>query len=305
VATGTHGSGDRNGSLSAAVRALELVGADGELRRVERGEPDFAGSVVALGCLGIVTRVTLDAEPAFELRQDVFTDIPWQDLQTDFDNLTGNAYSVSVFTDWLGDRVRQVWVKSRADQPPAERLLGRPPAGETLHMLRGGALEAVTEQGGVPGPWHERLPHFRTAFTPSRGEELQSEYLLPRACLADAVDGLRTLGDRLTGVLQGSEIRTVAADELWLSGAYGADVAGVHFTWVRDPAGVYAVLPLVEEVLLPMGGRPHWGKCFVAAGGTVTGLYPRMADFAGLRDRMDPGRKFLNDYVSRVLGLSG
>jgi xylitol oxidase len=298
VATGTHGSGDRTGSLAAGVRAVELIGPDGTLRTVRRGEPDFAGSVVALGALGVVTRVTLDTEPSYSVRQAVYRDLPWSLVDTDFDALSGAAYSVSLFVDWAGDRIAQVWLKSRTDLPGD--LFGVPAADEPVHMLAGAPTEAVTGQQGVPGPWHERLPHFKLAFTPSRGEELQSEYLLPRTAVHEAFAALAPLGPRIAEVLQISEIRTVAADDLWLSPAYGTDVVGVHFTWVKDVDRVFALLPDIEAALLPLGARPHWGKCFVTT--DVAGSYPRMADFRALRDRVDPTGTFGNAMVDALLG---
>ncbi|MEV4621532.1 FAD-binding protein [Asanoa sp. NPDC049573] len=298
VATGTHGSGDRTGSLAAGVRAVEVIGPDGTLRTVRRGEPDFAGSVVALGALGVVTRVTLDAEPSYVVRQAVYRDLPWSLVDTDFDALTGAAYSVSLFVDWAGDRIAQVWLKSRADLP--DELFGVRAADEPVHMLAGAPTAAVTGQQGVPGPWHERLPHFRLAFTPSRGEELQSEYLVPRAAVHEAFAALRPLGPRIAPVLQISEIRTVAADDLWLSPAYGTDVVGVHFTWVKDTERVFALLPDIEAALLPLGARPHWGKCFATT--DVAASYPRMADFRALRARVDPAGKFGNALVDALVG---
>ncbi|WP_374970358.1 D-arabinono-1,4-lactone oxidase [Terrabacter sp. BE26] len=300
LATGTHGSGVANGSLATAVAALEIVGANGELRTVRRGDPDFHASVVSLGALGVVTSVTLDIEPAYDVRQAVYTGLRWDTVGGDLDALLSSAYSVSLFTRW-GDEVEQVWLKSRADAVPGH-LFGAPPAATTMHMLEGGDPEAVTPQLGVAGPWLDRLPHFRMGFTPSRGVELQSEYLFPRSHVGEAVDRLRRLRELLAPVLQASELRTVAADEHWLSSAYGQDVVGVHFTWVRDAQRVYAVLPVLEDALLPLGARPHWGKCFVAEAGRLEPLYPRMADFRALRDRVDPDRVFDNAFLRRVIG---
>ena len=304
VATGTHGSGDRTGSLAAAVRGIEYVGADGELHSVERGEPDFAGHVVAVGALGVTTHLTLDVEPAYDVRQDLYTDLPWDTALADLDAVTGSAASVSLFTRWTNGRVDQAWLKSRDTTPPPD-LLGAAPATTTLHMLAGADVAAVTRQGGVPGPWHRRLPHFRLDFTPSRGEELQSEYLLPRARAADAVDALRGLAPSFVDLLQVSEVRTVAADDLWLSGAYAGDAVALHFTWVRDRPGVYAALPAIEAALLPLGARPHWGKCFLATADQVAPAYPRLADFRALAERLDPERKLRNEFLARHLGLAG
>ncbi|MEP9362933.1 FAD-binding protein [Nocardioides sp. CN2-186] len=302
VATGTHGSGDRTGSLAAAVSGLEHVGPEGELHRLVRGEADFDGSVVALGALGVVTHVTLDVEPTYDVRQDLFTDLSWDVAAEHFDELTSSAYSVSLFTDWVSGRVGQVWLKSRGTTPPAD-LWGAPASTGTLHMLAGADLAAVTEQGGVSGPWHQRLPHFRMEFTPSRGEELQTEYLVPRSRALEAIDLLRGLAPTFADLLQVSEVRTIAADDLWLSGAYGADVVGLHFTWVRDVPGVYAVLPAIEAALLPLGARPHWGKCFAAGVDALQPLFPRFDDFRDLVGRVDPDGKFQNAFLARCLGL--
>lgn len=303
IATGTHGSGDRTGSLASAVVGLELVAADGSLRRLDRDDPDFAGSVVALGALGVATSVTLDLEPAYDVRQDLYVDLPWETALEHLDELTGAAYSVSLFTDWVSGSVQQVWLKSRGEvEPPAP--LGARPATATLHMLAGADVEAVTGQLGVPGPWQRRLPHFRMEFTPSRGEELQTEYLLPREHAVAAIEAVRGLAPRLSPLLQVSEVRTIAADDLWLSGAQGRDTLALHFTWVRDVPGVYAVLPSLEAVLLPLGGRPHWGKCFAATAADLRPLYPRFDDFRDLATRLDPSGRFRNTFLARCLDLA-
>ena len=302
VATGTHGSGDRTGSLAAAVAAVVYVGADGALRSVSRGDADFDGQVVALGALGVATQVTLDIEPSYDVRQDLWTGLPWEAAVEHFDEITSSAYSVSLFTDWTGDRIGQVWLKSRAAEPLPE-LWGATAATGTLHMLAGADVEAVTRQGGVAGPWNRRLPHFRMEFTPSRGEELQSEYLVPRTQAATAIERVRALAPRFVHLLQVTEIRTVAADPLWLSGAYGADAVGLHFTWLRDVEGVYGVLPAIEDALLPLGARPHWGKCFVATADRLRPAYPRFEDFRALATRLDPGAKFRNAWLTRHLDL--
>lgn len=301
IATGTHGSGDREGSLAAAVNAVELIGADGELRRWAKGEPDFDGVVVSLGALGVMATVSLDVEPAYEMRVDCLVDLPWEVLADDFDAVTSAATSVSLFTDWQAPAIGQAWLKSREGtevRPPAGAL----PAASVLHMLPGGDAAAVTEQGGVAGPWFERLPHFRMSHTPSRGEELQSEYFVPRSRAVEAVEAMRSLGPTFAGLLQVSEIRTIAADDLWLSGAQGRDTVGLHFTWVRDEAAVREVLVGVERALTPLGARPHWGKVFLTDHACLSEAYPRLGDFATLRDQLDPHRKFGNAFLRRVLG---
>jgi xylitol oxidase len=300
IATGTHGSGRQVGSLASMVRALDIVGADGEIRRVGRGDPDFDASVVNLGALGVVTRVTLDVVPTFDMRQEVWLEMPWDTVTADLDSLMGRGYSVSLFTTWTGPTVSQLWVKGLADvQPPDLQPARR--ARSTVHMIPGMSRSAVTTQLGLVGPWHHRLPHFRPSFTPSSGAELQSEYLLPVAHAAEAIEALRARAEVFAPLLQVSEIRTVAGDGLWLSPAFEADVVALHFTWQPSWPGVHTVLPEIERLLLPLGARPHWGKCFTATRSDLAVAYPRLHEFGLLRDRMDPTRKFDNEFLGRIL----
>ena len=310
VATATHGSGDRSRNLAAAVAGLDLVTADGSLLHLARGDADFPGAVVGLGALGVVVRVTLDVEPAYDVAQEVHTDLPWDAVAEHLDEVTGSADSVSLFTDWTGPAVRQVWRKTRvpAGSVPAPRtdLFGARPATGPLHPLPGIDPVSCTPQLGVPGPWHERLPHFRLEFTPSAGDELQSEYLVPRAHAVEAIGALRALGPVVAPLLQVAEIRTVAADDLWLSTASGGDRVGLHFTWLPRQPEVEAVLPRIEAALAPFGARPHWGKLFAslgAPGSDPRALYPRLDDFRALAARLDPEGTFRNAFVDRhVLG---
>ena len=301
VSTGTHGSGDGTRSLAAAVRAVEVVGPDGVVREVLRGEPDFDGSVVALGALGVVTRLELDVEPTYDVSQEVRTGLAWTVLEDRFDAITGAAYSVSLFTHY-GEAVDQVWLKRRTATPePAAEVFGTLAARRTMHMLRGGSEQAVTAQGGVAGAWLDRLPHFRMAFTPSNGAELQSEYFVPREHALEAIARLRRMSGRFEPLLEVAEIRTIAADDLWLSGAHRRDAVGLHFTWVRDEPAVRRVVREIEEVLVPLGARPHWGKVFEMDAAALAEAFPRLRDFRVLRDRVDPDRVFGNAFLDRVL----
>lgn len=307
VATATHGSGSRNGNLATAVAALELVTAGGELLRVDRTSTDFEGMVVSLGALGIFTRITLDIEPAYEVRQDVFTGVPWSSVEENFDEITSAAYSVSIFSSLAGPDASQVWLKSRmdADLPYAgqERFFGGTAAAEPLHPLPGMSAVNCSQQMGVPGPWSDRLSHFRLAFTPSNGDELQSEYLMTRSSAVDAIRILRGMSDEIAPLLQVCEIRTMAGDDLWLSTNYGPDSVGFHFTWKPRQVEVEALLARMEDALAPLRPRAHWGKLFTLERPQLQELYPRFNDFRDLARRMDPQGKFVNPYLKRkVLG---
>jgi xylitol oxidase len=310
-ATGTHGSGVGNGCLATAVRALQMVGADGDLITLARGDDDFPAAVVALGALGVVTRLTLDTVPSFDVRQQVYEGIGFDQLAAHFDEIVSAAYSVSLFTTWREPVIQQAWLKRRADDPRLPGTLGSdevPPVwmGGTLadgprHPVPGMPAGNCTDQLGVAGPWHQRLPHFRLDFTPSAGEELQTEYLVPRSAARDALSALEALAALLAPVVQISEFRTVARDDLWLSPAYEQDCAAFHFTWIKDEAAVAPAVAAVEEALAPLGARPHWGKVFGMSGGAVRGRYPRADDFRQLMRRYDPAGKFRNDFLDVYL----
>ncbi len=304
VATATHGSGDAGGNLATAVAGLELVTSAGEIVSARRGDPDFDGLVVGLGALGAVTRVTLDVEPAYEMRVRVFEGMRWEALLERFDEIMASGDSVSVFTRW-GEAVDQVWVKSRVagDEDVREDLFGAPAATVDRHPILGLDPAVSTPQLGRPGPWCDRLPHFRMGFTPSSGEEIQSEYLLPRRHAVAAIEALRALAGTLRPLVQACEIRTVAADRLWMSPQYGRDTAGIHFTWHRDQAAVERALVDVEAALAPLAARPHWGKLFLAGAAAIGPLYERLPDFARLAGRLDPRGAFRNEWLEdHVLG---
>jgi alditol oxidase len=307
IATATHGSGDRNGNLATAVRAFELVTANGALRRCSRATDGdaFDGMVVSLGALGVVTSLTLAIEPAYQMRQTVYENLPVAQRDSAFDAIMSSAYSVSLFTTWNGASVDQVWVKQR-EADPTVHVLGLAEAlGATrrLHPLAGVSAEACTEQLGIPGPWHERLPHFRLDHTPSGGDELQTEYFVPRSHAVDALRALNALGDQIRPALFVSEIRTVARDDLWLSPSYECDSVGLHFTWKNDWPRVRALLPVIERALAPFDPRPHWGKLFTMPPSVIAARYPRFDAFRHLRAALDPDRKFVNAFVADLLHL--
>ena len=306
VATGTHGSGVGNGSLATAVRAIEFVDGTGDVVSLHRGEPDFAGAVVALGALGVVTRVELDVEPSFEVAQTVYRDLPLAGVLESFDEVTSLGYSVSLFTTSADpDTIDQLWLKRRPDTDAAApaRVLGALPSPVPMHPIAGVDPRFCTPQHDEPGPWFDRLPHFRLEFTPSAGDELQTEYLVPRATAIDALRAMRELAPHIRHLVQVTEIRRIAADDLWLSGASGTDAVAIHVTWVADQPAVERVLPLIEERLLPLGARPHWGKLFAADAAAIAPLYPRLDDFRALARRHDPRGVFLNDFLRAKLGL--
>ncbi|MBT2210904.1 MULTISPECIES: FAD-binding protein [Actinomadura] len=299
-ATATHGSGNALRVLASSVSALQLVGPGGDLVELSRdADPGvFPGAVVALGALGVVTRITLDVEPEFEVAQRVLLAVPLDEVAARFEEVSGAAYSVSVFTDWR-DPDASVWLKHRADRP-GSGWEGGLAADAPVHMVPGMPTESCTGQLGLAGPWHERLPHFRPGVVPGAGEELQSEYFLPREAAASAFAALRGLADLLGPVLHIAEVRTVRADGMWLSPAFGRDSVTLHFTWVRDAAAVAPVLAAVEDRLVPLGARPHWGKLTAMTGKEIAALYPRADRFAALLRDRDPDGTFRNPFLDEL-----
>lgn len=305
ICTATHGSGDHIGNLATTVSGLEIVTSDGGVVKAARGDPEFDGLVVGLGALGAVVRITLDVEPAYEVRQRVFEGLRWQSLFEHFDEIFASGYSVSTFSRW-GEAIDQVWVKTRVGSEPedvASELFGAVAATEDKHPIIGLDPVHATHQLGVAGPWSERLPHFRLGFIPSSGAELQSEYLVARHHAVEAIEAVLRLGPTVGPLTQVSEIRTVAADRLWMSPQYRRDAVGIHFTWKPQQEDVERALVDVERALAPFEARPHWGKLFLMGADSIGRLYERRDDFVALLERLDPRGAFRNEWLERrVIG---
>ncbi len=308
VVTATHGSGSSIGNLATAVAAMDIVTAIGDVATLSRDADAeiFNGAVVNLGAIGAIVSLTLDIERSYQVSQNVYTGLSLEVLANEFEAIFAAGTSVSVFTDWCGDLAQAVWVKDRLREPrttafPGAELFGAPMASQPMHPLPGGPAENCTEQMGVAGPWHERLPHFRLDFTPSKGEEIQAEFFMPREEARGAVAVKRQHGERLAPMLLASEVRTVAADSLWLSPSRGQPYFGIHFTFRRNWEALQAVLPQLEADLGRLGAVPHWAKVTTMAPGVIAARMPRLADFRELVKAYDPAGKFRNDLVDRIV----
>jgi xylitol oxidase len=302
--TATHGSGEKNGNLATAVSAVEIVTASGDvlkLSRVRDGET-FNGAVVGLGALGVVTSITLNVQPSYMMRQYVYENLPFSALQDHFDAIESSACSVSLFTDWQKQRINEVWIKSRVE-PGVEfhatpEFFGAKLATKNMHPISDLSAENCTEQMGVLGPWYERLPHFRMGFTPSAGKELQTEYFVPRQHAVEAILAVERLRDQVSPALLITEIRAVAADNLWMSPCYRQHSVTIHFTWKPDWPAVSKLLPIIERELAPFNAKPHWAKLFTTSPQTLRTLYKKMPDFIALATKYDPQGKFRNDFLN-------
>jgi xylitol oxidase len=300
-ATATHGSGDGNGNLATAVTVIELITANGEVV-VLSGE-EVQATAVHLGAVGIITKLTLHIMPTFDVKQNVYEQLPFAQLENHFDTIFSSAYSVSLFTDWRSNTINQLWLKQRvADNTTfAPEALGMMPASQRLHPIVSISAEPCTEQMGIPGPWYERLPHFRMAFTPSSGEELQSEYYVPHQHAFAALTAVNQIRQHIAPLLMISEIRTIAADNLWLSPCYQQACVAIHFTWQPNWPAVRQVLPLIEAQLAPFSARPHWGKLFTMPPAQVQSRYKKLPDFQQLLQHYDAQGKFRNAFLERLI----
>jgi len=306
-ATATHGSGVKNGNLSSAVTGMEIITARGEVKQLtkEKDGEEFLAAVVNLGGLGVVTRVTLHIQPTFLVRQNVFENLSLSQLEHNFDAIMGAGYSVSLFTDWANKNVSEVWVKSRVapgeHYTPKPEFYGAKAATKNVHPII--ALDAIncTDQMGVPGPWHERLPHFKMGFTPSSGKELQSEFFIPFNHAVEAIEAVAKLGKQIGPHLFITEIRTIAADDLWMSPAHNQKSVAIHFTWKQETEAVLKLLPQIERELSPFKARPHWGKIFTIPAKTLAARYEKMDAFKAVVAEYDPHGKFRNQFLSNEL----
>ncbi|MDR8392913.1 FAD-binding protein [Aliifodinibius sp. S!AR15-10] len=306
-ATATHGSGVDNGNLATAISGMEIITANGELQNLSKeidGE-QFNGSVVGLGGVGAVTKVTLDIEPTYNVEQYVYRDLPVNHLEDHFDEIMSSAYSVSLFTDFKNNSINQVWIKNRLDDDrnfkADETLFDARLADRHMHPIADISAENCTRQMGMPGPWHERLPHFRMNFTPSSGDELQSEFFVPHEHAYEAISEIYKMSDQVAPHLLISEIRTIDADDLWMSPCYNQPSVTLHFTWKPDWESVRKVLPDIEKRLAPYNVRPHWGKLFTLSPDVLQSRYEKLSDFKALLSEYDPEGKFRNDFLQEHL----
>jgi len=304
ITTATHGSGVKNGNLATAVAGLEIVNSDGNLVKLSRVDGEkFYAAVVGLGAIGVITKVTLNIQPAFMMRQYVYTKLPLSQLKKHLDEIVSSAYSVSLFTDWQNESINEVWIKSRVDDKANSEakkdFFGAAPATKNLHPIIELSAENCTEQMGVPGAWYERLPHFKMGFTPSSGKELQAEYFVPRHNAMDAILAIQRLGKQIGPHLFISEIRTIHEDNLWMSPCYKQPSVTIHFTWKQEWEAVSKLLPVIERELAPFNPKPHMGKLFTMSPVKLASHYKKINDFKKMVAQYDPHGKFRNEFLEK------
>lgn len=303
VATATHGSGIKNGNLSTAVLGIEFINAAGELVNLtKKNDGDkFNGAVVALGAFGVVTKLTLELQPTFNMKQVVYRNLAMSELEKNFNEIMGSGYSVSLFTDWKNKNINEVWVKSKVEnENDAARpeLFGAKLSQQNLHPIETESAENCTDQMGVPGPWYERMPHFKMGFKPSAGKELQAEYFVPIEHAYEAMMVFEKLTEKITPHLFISEIRAIAADDFWMSPCHKKTCVALHTTWKQEVEAIMQLLPMLEEQLAPFEARPHWAKLFTMSPSVLRSRYEKLNDFKQLVSQYDPNGKFRNEFLA-------
>jgi len=307
ITTATHGSGVKNGNLSTAVTALEIVTADGNIVHLSKDKDGekFYAAVVGLGAIGILTKVTLAIQPAFMMRQYVYENMPLSQLNEHFDEIVAAGYSVSLFTDWQTENINEVWIKSRVDDASNSAskpdFFGATPATKNMHPIASLSAENCTEQMGVPGAWYERLPHFKMGFTPSSGKELQAEYFVSHKHAVEAILAIQRMGKEISPHLFISEIRTIDADNLWMSPCFRQPSVTIHFTWKQEPDAVNKLLPVIEKELSPFHAKPHWGKLFAMSSKVLESRYEKISEFKKMLREYDPNQKFRNQFLEKTI----
>ena len=304
--TATHGSGNGNKVLADCVSAVEIVTADGELVRLSRaanGEK-FPGMVVSLGALGVVARLTLDLVPTYFMQHEYYRQLPLDQLLTYFDAMAGSGYSVSLGSRWQSDVAELVLVRRHLPNghalPVPADFFGAAPA--TTDLFDGYQQGVITYAGnGIPGPWYERLPFFNVRSTIRGENERQSEYFVHRDHTVDALAAVRAIGPRMANIIKVCEIRTIAADDIWLSPAYEQDSLAIHFSWVGKDVEIMELLPTLEQALAPFAPRPHWGKMFTMAPEVLQAGFPKMDDFRALVEAFDPAGNFRNQFIEKYV----
>jgi len=304
-ATATHGSGVSNGNLASAIIGFEILKPDGEIKWVDPdNNPDlFYGGVVSLGALGIMTKIKLKIQPTFNVEQRVFENLSMEALKENFNAIMSSGYSVSLFTHWLDRNINQIWIKSKSGTylNSKKSFYGSTPAIKDLHPIKANSPINCTPQMGVSGPWHERLPHFKMEFTPSNGDELQSEYFVSTTDAYQAIMAIEAIHSKISPILFVTEIRSIASDNFWMSMAYKRESISIHFTWKPVPEAVLSLLPEIENALAPFDVRPHWGKIHSVKAKQLKERYPKYTDFCNLREEIDPKGVLLNKYLKRTI----
>ncbi|WP_328667538.1 FAD-binding protein [Streptomyces sp. NBC_00322] len=315
TSTGTHGTGRDSASISAQIKALELVTADGSLLTCsEKENPDvFAAARIGLGALGVVTAITFAVEPVFLLtaREEPMA---FDKVTAEFDQLFAeNEHFEFYWFPHTGNCNTKRNNRSAGPAAPPGRISGW----IEDELLSNGVFQLVVSLGrAVPAtiPTIAKLSSralsartysdipYKVFTSPRRVRFVEMEYALPREAVIGALGEVKTMIDRSPlRVSFPVEVRTAPADDITLSTASGRESAYIAVHLYRGTP-YQAYFTAVERIMTAHGGRPHWGKVHTRDAEYFAEVYPRFGEFTALRDRLDPQRLFGNDYLRRVLG---
>jgi xylitol oxidase len=303
INTGAHGTGITNGILATQVRSVELVLANGTVTTLRKGvDAAFPAAVVGLGAFGVVTKVELEMQASYQMTQHVFLNLPFTTLTDQFDTIMSSAYTVQAWTDWSDPtNFNQVWVGDRdddaADFSTAPAFYGATRAPAQVTPVAALPPTYVVPQG-VAGPWNERLVCYRLGLSGFNGDEIQSEYILPITNAKAALEAIAALATQIAPLCYVSVVRTIAADDFWLSPAYGRDSVAIHFTWKPQLDAVVALLPTIESALAGLDAVPHWGKFFTMAPSVFLQRYDKLAEWKATAAAYDPSGRFRNAFLN-------
>jgi L-gulonolactone oxidase len=315
TSTGTHGTGRDSGSIAAQIKGLELVTADGSvLTCSEKENPEiFAAARIGLGALGIVTAITFAVEPVFLLhaREEP---MPLARVLAEFEQLWAeNEHFEFYWFPHTGNTNTKRNNRSAGPEQPVSRVKGW----FEDEFLSNGVFQAANWVGraapatipaiarisskALSARSYTDIP-YKVFTSPRRVRFVEMEYAVPREAVVDVLRELKAMVERSPlRVSFPVEVRTAPADDITLSTASGRDSAYVAVHMFRGtPYQRY--FTAAERIFTAHEGRPHWGKLHTRDAEYLAGVYPRFGEFTALRDRLDPERRFQNDYLRRVLG---
>ena len=315
VSTGTHGTGRDSGSIAAQIKGLELMTADGSvLTCSDKENPDvFAAARIGLGALGIITAITFAVEPVFLLTAHE-EPMPFEKVVAEFDELWAeNEHFEFYWFPHTGNTNTKRNNRSAGPEKPVGRLSGW----FEDEFLSNGVFQVANWVGRaapatipaiarvssrvLSARTYTDIP-YKVFTSPRRVRFVEMEYAVPRAALTQTLRELKTMIDRSNlRISFPVEVRTAPADDITLSTASGRDSAYIAVHMFRGTP-YQAYFTAAERIFTAHEGRPHWGKVHTRDAEYFAEAYPRFGEFTALRDRLDPDRRFGNDYLRRVLG---
>uniref|UniRef100_A0A915D0Y3 FAD-binding PCMH-type domain-containing protein n=1 Tax=Ditylenchus dipsaci TaxID=166011 RepID=A0A915D0Y3_9BILA len=306
INTAVHGSGAGIGNLATQVLGLQMVLADGSVVQYSKGQNDteLAAATVGLGALGIVTQVTLQAQPTYNLAINVFENMDMSVLDTQLYNITHSGYAINMWSTFGTPGVLdQVWITTKVDSNGVNaygnvsQLYGAPAATAQSSPIAALPPTYVVPQMGIVGPYYERLTDYDLGLSGQEGQQTQSEYYVDFDDFVPALKALQTLSAEINAVVYVALFRITEKDELWMSPQYKKTTMAIHFSWQPKLDQVMALLPKIEAALAPFNPIPHWGKLYTLKPEQYLPLLPKYPEWREQVELHDPTHKFRNKWL--------